>query len=938
MPDTPISIFISYTHVDSAFVDRLDADLRAQGFETWVDRERLVAGLRWRRELQEAVERAQVLLIVLSPEAVASQNVQIEYDYALDLGKAVIPVYYRQCTVPMELRAIQWADFRSSYEQGIAALVHVLHMQQDKVTPTHPSEQTRPADLGQQPAQKEPAEARQATFNNLPAQLTSLIGREQDIQAVCALMRQPEVRLVTLIGPGGVGKSRLGLAVAQSMLADFADGVCFVPLAPIRNVEQVIPTIAKTLGLWEAADQPLLKQLQAALHERHLLLLLDNFEQVIPAAPSVADLLASCPHLSVLVTSRSALRLVGEYEFPVLPLATPDLTQLPDSQQLAHNAAAALFVARAQAMQPSFRLTTTNARAIAEICVHLDGLPLAIELAAARSKLLPPEALLKRLSHRFEVLTGGAQNLPSRQQTLHNTLQWSYDLLTQAEQRLFRWLSVFVGGCTLEAAEAVCHTEGEQGMEVLEGVTSLLDKSLLQQIAQEDEEPRLQLLETIREYGLDRLQAAGELTAAQQAHASYYLQLAEEAWPYQFGPEQDIWFQRLEQESANMRAAFDWFVGQASDQDVAMALRLGRALVRFWTVHGYWSQGRNLLEKALAIHVSVAAPIRAKSIASAAMLVSFQGDYDRAEELLKEGLSLSRQSGDQWGIALCLWIQGQGALVRHHYTDAQKLLEEALMLSRKVGDKWLSGYILVSLAHPALSQGDASRTSRLLKESIALFQEIGSKSDEAWALIYLARDLMKHQEYARAHLLLEESLGICRETVMKWGMAYALRLLGELAIQQNDLGSANSLLTESVQLNREMGDQRNVAHSLLLLASVITSQGDYVRARALYEESLSIAKVLSRLDLLAASLAGLGRVLAAQREPVWAARLWGAAEQLRKAHDVSLPAALYEQAVHAARTQLGEQAFAAAWAEGRTMTLEQVIDDVLKRGDEVGKQ
>jgi tetratricopeptide (TPR) repeat protein len=396
----------------------------------------------------------------------------------------------------------------------------------------------------------------------------------------------------------------------------------------------------------------------------------------------------------------------------------------------------------------------------------------------------------------------------------------------------------------------------------------------------------------------------------------------------------------LEQESANIRAAFDWFVGQASDQDVAMALRLGGELVRFWSIHGYWSQGRNLLEKALAIRASVAPSIRAKAIAGAAMLVWFQGDYDRAEELLKEGLRLYRQIGDQEGMALGLWMQGRGALVRHHYADAHKLLEEALMLSRKVGDKW-SGYILVSLAHPALSQGDASRTTRLLKESIALFREIGNKSDEAWALIYLARDLMKHQEYARARLLLEESLGICRETSTKWGMAYALRLLGELAIQQDDLSAANSLLTESIQLNREMGDQRNVAHSLLLLASVITSQGDYVRARALYEESLGIAKALSRLDLLAASLAGLGRVVAAQGEPVWAARLWGAVEVLREGLPSPLPPvdrADYERAVANVRAQLGEQAFSAAWQEGRTMKLEQVIDDVLKRRDEVGKQ
>src|SRR5436305_3560853 len=326
MPDTPISLFISYAHADSAFVDRLEADLQKQGFDPWVDRERLKGGQRWRRELQDAVKRAQVLLLVLSPEAVVSANVQIEYDYVLELDKVVIPLYYRQCEVPMELRAIQWIDFRHSYEQGLAALVQGLHKQQDQVTPPPPAAQMQPPDLAQQPAQHEPAAAEPPAFNNLPAQLTALIGREQVIQAVCALMRQAEVRLVTLLGPGGVGKTRLGLAVAQSLLGDFANSVCFVPLAPISNAEQVIPTIAKTLGLWEAGDQPLLSQLQAALHDRQLLLVLDNFEQVVPAAPSLADLLAGCPQFRILVTSRSALHLVGEYEFPVPPLATPDLT------------------------------------------------------------------------------------------------------------------------------------------------------------------------------------------------------------------------------------------------------------------------------------------------------------------------------------------------------------------------------------------------------------------------------------------------------------------------------------------------------------------------------------------------------------------------------------------------------------------------------------
>jgi predicted ATPase len=481
MADPLTSIFISYNHADSAFVDRLDADLRTQGFDTWVDRERLVAGLGWRRELQEAVERAQVLLIVLSPEAIASQNVQIEYDYALDLGKVVIPVYYRQCNVPMELPAIQWVDFRHSYEQGIAALVQVLRMQQDKATLTPPSEQTRPSDPGQQRAPKEQADTGHPAFNNLPAQLTALIGRQEEIQAVCGLLHEPEVRLVTLTGTGGVGKTRLGLAVAQSLLGEFADGVCFVSLASISNPNLVAPTIAQVFSLREVGDQSPLEQLKAYLREKQLLLFLDNFEQLLEAAVLLTELLEASPSLEMLVTSRAVLNVGGEHTFLVPTLVVPNLAQLPEVEELSHISSVALFLERASAVKPHFEMTPTNAASIAELCLRLEGLPLAIELAAARIKLFSPQALLSRLSQRLQLLTGGPRTSPARQQTLRSTLQWSYDLLRPEERLLFRLLSVFLGGWTLEAAEALCQQTGNNGLDVLNTLSALLDNSLIQQ-------------------------------------------------------------------------------------------------------------------------------------------------------------------------------------------------------------------------------------------------------------------------------------------------------------------------------------------------------------------------------------------------------------------------------------------------------------------------
>ncbi len=431
---------------------------------------------------------------------------------------------------------------------------------------------------------RQPTQPTQVFDHNLPAQLTSLIGREQEVIAACTLLIRAEVRLLTLTGPGGVGKTCLALQIANELLDAFADGVCFVPLAPIFDPDFVLPAIAQTLGLKEAGNQPVSDLLKEYLRNLHLLLFLDNFEQIVAAAPLLADLLASCPKLKILVTSRAVLHIQGEHEFPVPLLALPDLKQLPDSASLTEYAAVALFLQRAQAIKPDFQITPANAHAIAEICSRLDGLPLAIELAAARIKLLPPQALLARLEHRLQVLTSGASNAPARQHTLRNTLKWSYDLLDAQEQRLFRRLSVFVGGCTLEAIEAI-YTEldnGDEAIQLLDAVASLIDKSLLQQTEQEGEELRLVMLETIREYALECLAANGEMEVTRQAHADYFLVLAEEAEPKLVGIEQLQWLVRLEREHDNLRMALSWLLERKA---LEMALRLGGALSLFWVLH-----------------------------------------------------------------------------------------------------------------------------------------------------------------------------------------------------------------------------------------------------------------------------------------------------------------------------------------------------------------
>jgi predicted ATPase/DNA-binding CsgD family transcriptional regulator len=694
-----------------------------------------------------------------------------------------------------------------------------------------------------------------------------------------------------------------------------------------------VSTISQTLDLRETGEQPLLGLLKRYLRDRQLLLLLDNFEQVASAALQVVDLLAACPKLKVIVTSRVVLHVRGEQEFLVPPLAVPDPKRLPDLVAMSLYEAVELFVSRAQAVKPEFQLSNTNAPAIAEICARLDGLPLAIELAAARVKLLQPQALLARLGQRFAVLTVGPHDAPARQQTLRNTIQWSYDLLSADEQRLFRLLAVFVGGCTLEAIEANCATldaDTEAG-QVLEGVASLIDKSLVQQTAQEGEDLRLTMLETIREYGLEVLASSGEMEATQKAHADYYLRLAEEAEPELAGPQQAMWLERLEREFDNLRAVLRWSLERGeAEQGIEMALRLAAALRRFWEVRGHWSEGRNFLERALAGSKGVAVPVvQVKALKAAAHMASALGDTDRAEALSEECLARCRELGDTAGIALALRLMGIIAMWRSNFVVASSLTEESLALFREVGDKEGIAWSLNNLGGLLRDQGEYARAILLLEESLALFRELRNIEGITFALSGLADVLFRSQgDLARVHTLLEEDLTLCREVGHKDGTASTLGLLGQVFLQQGNTVKARMLLEESEALMREIGFRQAIAVSLSLLGRMYALEGDYAAARAFYAKRLAIGiDAGDKLDI-AFFLEGLADVVAAQGEPAWAARLWGAAEALRDAISAPLPPvyrADYDRSVAAASTRLGEKAFAAVWAEGRTMTPEQAL-------------
>ncbi len=777
-------------------------------------------------------------------------------------------------------------------------------------------------------------EMRTLPQSSLPGPLTPLVGREQEIAAVCTLCSRPEVRLVTLTGTGGVGKTRLALEVAAAVTSAFANGTCFVALTPLIDPGLVLSTIAQALGVREQGSRPLLESLHDYLREQRLLLLLDNFEQVVSAAPIVAELLAAAPCLHVLLTSRTALHLSGEHEFVVPPLALPDLRNLPPPDRLMQYGAIRLFVERARAVHSAFAITAENAPFIAAVCHQVDGLPLAIELAAGRSKLFSPQSLLPRLRNRLKLLVGGAQDLPLRQQTLRATLAWSYGLLSQDEKTLFRRLAVFVRGCTLEAAEAVCTAQGDLEIDVLEAVAGLVDKSLLRPETQADGQPRLLMLETIREYALERLTESEETEAIGRRHAHYFLALAEQSQPELRGPKQTAWLERLEQEHDNLRAALEWALEDTADEQATerreLALRLSAALEPFWVMRGHYREARAFLERVLAGCETESASLCIKTLQTTADIAQRQGDFDRAEVLAQQSLVLCRELGDTHGLANSLSLLAEVAYTKGKTAEGIALLEEQVRLLRQRGEPGEVATALFNLADQVSTQGEYARGQSLLEEALLLFRkaddELWVGSTLVWSAFYLWWSASSDVATVRQRLQQGQAL-ISKVGDRNWS-AHSSAVAALIALSEGETARAFDLAQESLAIYREMDYRRYTAVMLYVLGRVEAQRGDLRAARGHYVESLALVQETGSKWIIPFDLEGLAALLATQGEFRWAAQLWGAAEILREKTSYPLPPVdrpPYERAVATARVQMGEQALVAAWQEGRTMTPEQAL-------------
>lgn len=742
---------------------------------------------------------------------------------------------------------------------------------------------TPPRRTGLAPARASSAGGR---LDGLPLQLTSFVGRERELREIGACLE--ETRLLTLTGPGGCGKTRLALAATARISEGFEDGVRWVWLAPVSDPALVAETVADAVGVREAPGLSPAEAIVEQVGDGEVLLALDNCEHVVEACADLADtLLRSCPGLKILCTSREVLDVAGEAAWTVPPLSLPDPGETPDVGSLERYEAVRLFVERAEVAAPGFVLSAENAAAVARVCARLDGIPLAIELAAARVKVLSVGQISDRLDDSLGLLTGGSRTAPSRHKTLRGALDWSYGLLPEGEKVLFRRMSVLVGEFTLETAEKICAGEGLDGSEVLVLLSRLVDKSLVMVVGREDE-ARYRLLATVRQYAREKLARAEEELEIRRRHALFFLDLAEGAETALKGPGQEEWLDRLEGELGNLRAALDWSLRCAREEDAEVGLRLAGALWRVCYLRGHYGQGRAWLEAALSCDAPSALGPRARALTGAGVLALLQCEYAEAEEHLEEGMALYRELGDARGEAAALQVLGSVARERGLYERAEAYHGGSLRLWRELGDEYEAARSLNYLAFAAWLQEEHERARELCDQTLATFRRFGDAEGIAWALISLGSSALYAGDPRRAEPLLEESLAASQRAGYREGVAWSLNQLGVAALRRGDPDRAEGLLRESLKVHRELGDKWR-------LASVLEGLAGAARARGLPER---------------------------------AARLFGASDVLRET--LSAPTPPVERpdrdaGLSAARADLGNGEFDRALAAGRATKLDEAV-------------
>ena len=720
--------------------------------------------------------------------------------------------------------------------------------------------------------------------NDLPTPRTSLVGCEEQLTDIVNILLRGDVRLVTLTGPGGSGKTRLAIAVAEAIAHRFTAGVQFVGLGSITQPDLVATALADALQIKQVAHRTIPELIGAQLQNAgQFLLLFDNFEQVLPAATLVAETLEACPSLKILVTSRSCLRVYGEHEFPVAPLA--------------QNSATELFAQRAAAVWPDFAITSGSEVVIREICQRLDGLPLAIELAAARTRVLPPTAILARLESRLQLLTDGPLDLPERHHTLRKTIDWSHGLLNEAEEKLFRRISVFVGGCTLESAEAVCNTASDLGVDLFDGLSSLVDKSLIQLFDRAGAEPRFTMLETIREYAFERLADKAEQTSIRRAHAAYCLVLAEEGNPDLSPADRARWLSQCDSEIDNFRFALDWLF---ATRELDWALRLCVALFRFWDMREHLIEGCIRLKTVLRLAGSQYEKKRATVLHFLGALTTAQGDYLAAEHSLQESLSLYDKLGDHSGIAVSLNALAVSARDRGDYSAAQSYVERSLECWRMMSDRSAIARCLHNLANVVKVRGDYPRASSALREAADIFAELGDRSGSGWSI---------NQQ-------------------------------GDIARAQGDIYAAQGFYRRALSVFREAADPWGAARSLTDLAYIDCAQGEYVEAHEACREALETFAGLGYRRGIARALESSACLAAALGQASRALKLAAAATHLRRSVSAPLHGAeqvKLDESLLTAWSSLSVSEGQSAWAEGSAMSLKTAIQYSLRQPESVSR-